>query len=437
MTNVYTLKNINNKGDGSFKGVGQRLGGAYEQELKEKLYSTLKSKAEINDLSEKLLAKYSEREKEFQRTYADFENKASQLNASSTKIRSQLISERKSHSESQRELEAKYTAEIQSLKSEIKTLKRKATLAQKASSADKLQILSLETKKCELEGKLEGIDLERTYHDLDVTGGVIEEPAQISSSDPKEIDSLRLELERAKEDRNSKEYTIECMEKGMEATHEITSREIDTLRKGRLNSMEENSRLREIISKKDNEIVDLSNPPPPPMDNSSQKLPGWLSDDLRPFVYERGLEDKVMELDKSFARENILEALQELLPRDEMVSRSQTDTLFNQSIHSRPAHSKKFILREGGAEAVPLSQEIPLASVTVPVITSSLMSLMVMYFILALLLIVVIWLVVRKCWNSWKKVILSILLTGTIFYHLRAFPRLGCMIGGWKFKDRN
>ena len=42
------------------------------------------------------------------------------------------------------------------------------------------------------------------------------------------------------------------------------------------------------------------------MNDSSQKLPGWLSDDLRPFVYECGLEDKVMELDKSFARENIL-----------------------------------------------------------------------------------------------------------------------------------
>ena len=63
------------------------------------------------------------------------------------------------------------------------------------------------------------------------------------------------------------------------------------------------------------------------MNNSSQKLPGWLSDDLRPFIYECGLEDKVMELDKSFARENILEALQELLPRNEMVLRSQTDTL--------------------------------------------------------------------------------------------------------------
>ena len=84
MTNVHTLNDINNKGDGSFKGVGQRLGGAYEQELKEKLYSALRSKAEINNLSEKLLAKYPEREEEFQRTYADIGNKISQLNASST-----------------------------------------------------------------------------------------------------------------------------------------------------------------------------------------------------------------------------------------------------------------------------------------------------------------------------------------------------------------
>jgi hypothetical protein len=72
------------------------------------------------------------------------------------------------------------------------------------------------------------------------------------------------------------------MEKEIEATREITSQEIDALRKARLNSMEENSRLREIISKKDNEIADLSNPPPPPMNDSSQKLLGWLSDDLRP-----------------------------------------------------------------------------------------------------------------------------------------------------------
>src|SRR3954464_11384996 len=103
--------------------------------------------------------------------------------------------------------------------------------------------------------------------------GLLEEPVQINSSemnDPKEIDSLRLELERVKEDRNSKEYTIECMEKGIEATHEITSQERDALSLARLNLIKENSRLRELVSKKDNEV----DSPSPPMNNSSQKLPG-------------------------------------------------------------------------------------------------------------------------------------------------------------------
>ncbi|RIA94648.1 hypothetical protein C1645_817699 [Glomus cerebriforme] len=170
--------------------------------------------------------------------------------------------------------------------------------------------------------------------------------------------------------------------------------------------MEENSRLREIISKKDNEIADLSNSPPSPMDDSSQKLPGWLSDDLRPFIYECGLEDKIRELNKSFARKNILEALQELLPWDEMVSRSQTDTLPNQFVYSRLAHFEKSIPKEevvkqlDGAEVVPLSQEMPLAPVTIPVIISSLMSPMLIYYIITLVLIAIIWIMVRECWNS-------------------------------------
>ncbi|CAB4399804.1 unnamed protein product [Rhizophagus irregularis] len=93
--------------------------------------------------------------------------------------------------------------------------------------------------------KLEDIDLERTYHDLDITGGVIEEPAQISSSDPKEIDSLRLELERAKEDRNSKEYIIECMEKGIESSNNIFKREIDALYSAQSKLREENMSFRD------------------------------------------------------------------------------------------------------------------------------------------------------------------------------------------------
>ena len=177
------------------------------------------------------------------------------------------------------------------------------------------------------------------------------------------------------------------------------------------------------------------------MNDSSQKLPGWLSDDLRPFVYERSFEDKVMELDKSFARENILEALQELLPRDEMVSRSQTDILPDQSIHSRPANFENFISREGvvkqlgGAEAVPSPQVMPLAgpSRTAPVVKSSLMP----YAILALLLIVVIWFVVRKWWNSRKKSNTEYSPNRNYFYPLRVYPRPGYMIGGRKFEDRN
>ena len=137
------------------------------------------------------------------------------------------------------------------------------------------------------------------------------------------------------------------------------------------------------------------------MNDSSQKLPGWISDDLRPLVYERGLEDKVMELNKSFARENILEALQELLLWDEEVPLGPTDTLPNQSVHSRPAHSEKSISREGvakqlgGAEVVSSTQVIPLTgpSGTTPVVESSFK---MSYVILALLLIAVIWFVVRK-----------------------------------------
>ncbi|CAG8852589.1 9435_t:CDS:1, partial [Gigaspora margarita] len=42
-------------------------------------------------------------------------------------------------------------------------------------------------------------------------------------------------------------------------------------------------------------------------------LPGWLSDNLRPLIYKLSLKNKVIELNKSNARENILEALKELL----------------------------------------------------------------------------------------------------------------------------
>jgi hypothetical protein len=74
-------------------------------------------------------------------------------------------------------------------------------LDQKASSVDKDTIFSLEAKVRELKGKLDDLELEQALHD-----------------------SLKLELERANEDLNSKKHEIECMKKGIEATREITSR---------------------------------------------------------------------------------------------------------------------------------------------------------------------------------------------------------------------
>ena len=92
MNNVHTLRDVNKKSD-TPTATGHQLGTAYEQELEEKLYSALSSKADLRDLNGKLVDKYNGQEKEFQRTNADIENKISQLNVSSAKVRTQLISE--------------------------------------------------------------------------------------------------------------------------------------------------------------------------------------------------------------------------------------------------------------------------------------------------------------------------------------------------------
>jgi predicted nuclease with TOPRIM domain len=204
MSNVHTLKDIEDRRVvGGLLGKqipsGHRLGNIRESELKKALRGSIKSASDIANDYKDLQDIYLERVRDFNRICSGFNNKFSRLNTANT------------------ELKAKYSAEIRSLKSNIKTLERELTLAQKVSSADKVQILSLETKIHELEGKLEDIDLERTYHDLDVMGGVIEEPVKMP------------------------------------------------------------------------------------------KLPNWLHDNLRSVVCELGLENKVMELDKKLAKEDILE----------------------------------------------------------------------------------------------------------------------------------
>ncbi|RGB27837.1 hypothetical protein C1646_768588 [Rhizophagus diaphanus] len=234
MSNVHTLKDIEDRGAvGGLLGKqippGRRLGSIHESELEKALRGSIKSASDIANDYKDLQDIYLEQVKDFNRICLGFNNKFSQLNTANT------------------ELKAKYSAEVKSLKSNIKTLKREATLAQKASSADKVKILSLEVKIRELEGKLEDIDLEHTYHGLDVMEGTIEEPAQINSS---EIDSLRLELDRVKEDLNSKEYTIECMEKGKEVSDNIYKRELDIWSSKRLKMMEKNSAFRNQLALK-------------------------------------------------------------------------------------------------------------------------------------------------------------------------------------------
>jgi hypothetical protein len=210
MSNVHTLKDIEDRGAvGSSLGKqippDRRLGSIRELELKKALRGSIKTACDIANDYKDLQDIHIERIKDFNRISSGFNNKFSQLNTVNT------------------ELKAKYTAEINPLKSNIKSLERERTLAQKASSADKVQILSLEVKVRELESKLEDIDLERTYHDWDAIGGVIEEPVEMPN------------------------------------------------------------------------------------------LPDWLHDNLRSIVCELGLEDKVMELDKKLAKEDILEVLQKVI----------------------------------------------------------------------------------------------------------------------------
>ena len=158
MSNVHTLNDIEGRGAvGSLLGKqippGRRLGSIRESELEKALRGSIKTASDIANDYKDLQDIYLERVKDFNCICSGFNNKFSQLNTTNT------------------ELKAKYSTKIKSLKSSIKILKRELSLTQKASFSDKITILSLEAKVHELEGKLEDIDLECTYHDLDAVGG--------------------------------------------------------------------------------------------------------------------------------------------------------------------------------------------------------------------------------------------------------------------------
>jgi len=162
MSNVHTLKDIEDRG--AVEGLlgkqippGHQLGSIRELELEKALRGSIKTASDIANDYKDLQDVCLKQKKDLVLVQANANKKISQLNAINTRLRS---SEQSSHTERKAERE-KYSAEIKSLKSLIKTLEKEATLAQKASFSDKITILSLEAKIIELEGKLEDLKLEQ------------------------------------------------------------------------------------------------------------------------------------------------------------------------------------------------------------------------------------------------------------------------------------
>jgi predicted nucleic acid-binding Zn-ribbon protein len=172
MTNVCTLHDINK---------GRRLGSIREEELEEKLKFSLKSIDETNDLSEKLLAKYSKQKKDFDRERKGWNRDSLRNNTEIQKLRThalQVINEYKqlqnentnliSHNAQKDIFIAESKAEnitkskkIRSLESMIKILEGKLSSAQKDvisiqndSSKKESEIISLKSKIIELEREL-------------------------------------------------------------------------------------------------------------------------------------------------------------------------------------------------------------------------------------------------------------------------------------------
>ena len=170
MANVYTLQNIK----------GHRLGSIREQELENKIHDAIKSKAEINNLSEKLQDKYIiiKRMKAFDRERKGWNRDLLRNNTEIQKLRTHALQVINEHKQLQNEntslisqnaqkdifiAESKAenvtkSKKIKSLESMIKVLKGKLSSAQKDvisiqndSSKKDSEVMSLKSKIAELE----------------------------------------------------------------------------------------------------------------------------------------------------------------------------------------------------------------------------------------------------------------------------------------------
>jgi chromosome segregation ATPase len=232
MRNVHTLKDISS---------GHRLGSAREIELEEMLCNSIKSISELTNEYNDMQGVYSSYCKRNDRDKAKLHHNLEQAETNNRKLSDcihQLIDEM-----------SQLQSEMDSLNFQI--TRKDISLAD---SKDKLATKSKEIKA--LQSKLKALEKNFSL-------------AQINLS---EMNSLRLELEQARDDLSSKNYEMECMEKGIESSDSMYKRALDSLYSVRSNLMEENSHLREMISKK--ELRDTSHnevdTPLPPINNLSQ-----------------------------------------------------------------------------------------------------------------------------------------------------------------------
>nr|CAG8488063.1 7204_t:CDS:2 [Entrophospora candida] len=180
MANVHTLQDINSK--------GHQLGSMREKELEEKLNFTINSIDETNDLSKKLLDKYSDQEKSFKREKKTWSLERKGLNREVTQNNNELQNLRTQALEfaninKQLRRKNKYIErrvrfipekmkEVNYFQSRIKLLEEELFSAQNDSSLIKSEFLSLKSKLAELEHM--NNELVQTKDELSLKVGEVE-----------------------------------------------------------------------------------------------------------------------------------------------------------------------------------------------------------------------------------------------------------------------
>ncbi|RIA94649.1 hypothetical protein C1645_817700 [Glomus cerebriforme] len=174
MRNVHTLKDISS---------GHRLGSAREMELEKMLHNSIQFISELTNEYNDMQGIYSSYSKRNDRDKAKLHRNLEQAETNNRKLSDRIH---------------QLIDEMSQLQSEIDSLNFQITHKDisPAESNDKLATKSKEIKA--LQSKLK----------------TLEKNSFLAQMNLSEMDSLRLELKQAKDDLSSKEYELECLEKG-------------------------------------------------------------------------------------------------------------------------------------------------------------------------------------------------------------------------------